>query len=667
MGNHIKYRKIIALAAVLGLVAGLAGCAAEQGPAKAVTSDTLCVKKVENLPEDFFFGVDASSVIAEEASGVVYRDAAGEPKDVFETLAENGVNLIRVRVWNDPYDKDGRGYGGGNNDIEKAAAIGKRATKAGMGLLVDFHYSDFWADPSKQMVPKAWKGMTADEKADAVYAYTKESLEALKKEGVRVAMVQMGNETNGHLAGETKWAGICKLMAASSKAIREVFPDALVCVHFTNPEKSDNMLDYAFRLDYYKIDYDVFGSSYYPYWHGTFDNLAETLSAVAEKYGKKTMVMETSYAFTTEDTDFWSNTIGEGGAAGASYPVTVAGQANFLRDLTDVLVNRTKDAIGVCYWEGTWITVGRESLEANKALWEEHGSGWASSYAKEYDPNDAGKWYGGSAVDNQALFDADGKPLESLKVFALMKGGNDAPVYADGALDAAVTMMTDDTSFELPKTVPVVYSDNTKKDAAVTWEPFDLAAARAKGNADYTIPGKAEGYGVTCALAVREFNFVENDSFEDASAAPWELTVNAGTPSNTHKIGVTAENPKTGQNAYHFWTSDASGVNFDIVQTLQLRASGTYKLTFSVLGGGQGTAAVTASKENVYGYVLTGGEEAARVPVTVTSYSDGYRTYRIDGIRCEAGQPVAIGIHVEIAEANCWGDIDDVMFNYVGE
>ncbi|MBR5741721.1 MAG: glycosyl hydrolase 53 family protein, partial [Firmicutes bacterium] len=381
---------------------------------------------------------------------------------------------------------------------------------------------------------------------------------------------------------------------------------------------------------------------------------------------KKTMVMETSYAYTPEDTDFWGNTIGAG-AAGADYPFTVAGQANFLRDLTDTLVNKTKDAIGLCYWEGTWISVGTENLEKNQKLWEEFGSGWASSYAKEYDPDDAGKWYGGSAVDNQALFDADGKPLESLKVFALLKNGNDAPVYVDGALDASCTMMTDDPSFELPKTVPVVYSDNSKKDAAVTWDAFDLAAARAKGNADYTIAGKAEGYDVVCRLAVREYNYIENDSFEDPSAAPWTLTVNAGTPSNTHKIGVTAENPKTGTYAFHFWTSDAAGVDFDITQDLAMKTSGTYKYGFSVLGGGSGTASVTASAEDVYGYVLIDGEEAGRVPVTITCYANGYRSYLLEGIRYEAGRKLTVGIHVGIAEANCWGDIDDVMFNYVGE
>ena len=108
-------------------------------------SDTLYVKKVENLPEDFIFGMDISSVLAEEKSGVKYYDFDGKETDLFSLLSENGINYIRVRVWNDPYDNEGRSFGGGNCDILNAVEIGKRATACGMKLLVDFHYSDFWS------------------------------------------------------------------------------------------------------------------------------------------------------------------------------------------------------------------------------------------------------------------------------------------------------------------------------------------------------------------------------------------------------------------------------------------------------------------------------------------------------------------------------------------
>lgn len=394
-----------------------------------VDSDTLYVNKVNNLPEDFILGMDASCVPSLEKSGVKYYDHSGTEKDVYEILSANGVNYIRVRIWNDPFNKDGKGYGGGNCDIVNAIEIGRRATTYGMKLLVNFHYSDFWADPSKQMVPKAWKNLSIDEKTNAIYEYTKDSLEKLKNAGINIGMVQIGNETNGAMCGELSselggWVKITRMMSAGSKAVREVCPNALIAVHFTNPEKVTNYTSYSANLDYYGVDYDVFASSYYPFWHGTLENLANVLSDVAEKYNKKVMVAETSYAHTSTDTDFYGNTIGDNDEIVNYYPFTIQGQADLVRDVVDTLVNKTKNGIGVFYWEGTWISVGGESYEENFSLWEKHGSGWASSYASEYDPGDAGKWYGGCAVDNQAFFDSQGKATEALKVFALLKNGN---------------------------------------------------------------------------------------------------------------------------------------------------------------------------------------------------------------------------------------------------
>ena len=166
--------------------------------AAAMGEEALFVRKVD-LPEGFFLGMDVSSVLAEEASGVVYRDGSGQERDLFELLRESGVNLIRVRVWNDPFDSQGRGFGGGNNDIEAAVRIGRRATEAGMRVLIDFHYSDFWADPSKQQAPRAWQDLKIRAKAPKVREWTQECLQKLRDAGVDVAMVQLGNETNVRL------------------------------------------------------------------------------------------------------------------------------------------------------------------------------------------------------------------------------------------------------------------------------------------------------------------------------------------------------------------------------------------------------------------------------------------------------------------------------------
>ena len=247
-------KKLTAILSVLLLLAGLmSGCGQKLKAEPVALTDKLesCsiyLEPVEHLPEDFILGMDVSSVLAQERSGVVYRGFEGQEQDVFKILAENGVNYIRVRVWNDPFDAEGHGYGGGNCTIDTALEIGKRATRYNMRLLVDFHYSDFWADPGKQKAPKAWKDMDLDKKAAALETFTRESLQKLWSAGVDVGMVQVGNETNGAMCGEKEWSAIVKLMAAGSKAVREVYPDALVAVHFANPAGYAVCLSLALRL-----------------------------------------------------------------------------------------------------------------------------------------------------------------------------------------------------------------------------------------------------------------------------------------------------------------------------------------------------------------------------------------------------------------------------------
>ena len=418
--------KIRKLSALLAAMLFLTACAAPGQSSNTVPSQTQPAEKTLNLPEDFILGMDASCVPSLENSGVKYYDHNGTEKDVYQILSENGINYIRVRIWNDPYDANGNGYGGGNCDLANAIAIGQRATKYGLKLLVNFHYSDFWADPGKQAVPKAWKDLDIDAKSEALYTYTKDCLEQLVAAGVDIGMVQVGNETNGALCGENGsapdgWKNITQLMKAGSRAVREVCPDALVAIHFTNPERVGSYESYGKQLQEHRVDYDVFASSYYPYWHGTLSNLTTELNKIADQYGKKVMVAETSYAYSTADTDYHGNTVGSGSSTG--HPYTVQGQADQIRDVIQAVADM-HNGIGVFYWEGTWISVGGSSYQENAALWEKYGSGWASSFASEYDPKDAGQWYGGCAVDNQALFDKDGKALESLKIFTLVRSGN---------------------------------------------------------------------------------------------------------------------------------------------------------------------------------------------------------------------------------------------------
>ena len=646
----MDHRTFIALALAAVLALGCLDCAAAE-------TGKLYVKKVENLPEDFIFGMDASIVIAEEASGVRYYDFDGREEDVFRVLKDNGFTHIRVRVWNDPYDADGHGYGGGNCDIGTAVAIGKRATRYGMKLIVDFHYSDFWADPSKQMVPKAWAGMDIEEKTEAAYRYTRDCLTLLREAGVDVGMVQTGNETNNLLCGEKTWFNIQYIMQAGARATREVYPEALVALHFANPEKADSYATYAKKMDYYQVDYDVFATSYYPYWHGTLDNLAAVLSDIAVTYGKKVMVMETSYAFTPEDTDFFGNTVSDGGTVTKDYPFTVQGQANCLRAVTDTVVNRTVNGIGVVYWEGAWITAGGSTWEENSEKWERFGSGWATSWAGSYDPDDAGKYYGGSAVDNQALFDRTGHPLESLRAFALMREGQEPEIVPDALED--VTLICDlNADPELPDTVNAVMTDDSRQAVPVTW---DLSAEtealmRASGPARYEITGTAGGMTARAYVSMVEYNYLTDWSFEEGGR-DWVLTDLK--KADELYIEDKKTDSLTGSKHAHFWSAARDSVEFTLEQTVDDLPAGRFRFTVSVMGG-------DAGDQEVYAYVKAGGEIVAKAPVKITSYGN-WDTVEAGPFTHPAAGPVTVGVYVRCGGAGngAWGKIDDAMLNSV--
>lgn len=631
---------LTAAATAGALLAGAvpASAADDTGPVEA----GIFVHQVENLPDDFAYGVDVSSVLSLEESGVVFRDAAGAPADLFATLAEAGVTYVRVRVWNDPWDDEGHGYGGGNVDVARAVQIGQRATAAGMRVLVDFHYSDFWADPAKQQPPKAWTALGVDEKVAALGDFTRDALAAFVAGGVDVGMVQIGNETNGAVAGVSAWPDRARMFSAGSAAVREVLPGSLVAIHFTNPEIAGRQAGFAAELDARGVDYDVFASSYYPYWHGTLENLTSVLSQIATTYGKKVMVAETAYAYTLDDGDGHQNSVNaDTGGLTLPYPVSVQGQATAVRDVIAAVVATGDAGIGVFYWEPAWLPVGPpEAWEQNRVLWEQHGSGWATSYAGEYDPDDAGQWYGGSAWDNQALFAFDGTPLESLQVFRYVRTGAVAPLEVTGIEQVSLTV-ADGDPVVLPETVRVDYNDGSHVADPVTWSD---AAAWIRGPGQYAIGGVTDGgHAVTATVVVRPVNYVLNPGFEAAGAEPWVLT---GTGAAVRDTPNSAE----GGRSVDFWAGEPYA--FAVSQQLTGVPAGVYTLSATVQGadspaGDVRTLSATTSAGTFSAPLLLEGWQA-------------WRTAVVEGV--EVGADGAVGIAADFRlSAGAWGTFDDVV------
>ena len=630
------------LATLIAIPAGASAASAVE-PGVGPVDAGIFVEKVEGLSPSFANGVDVSTVLSLEESGVVFRDAAGAPADLFDVLADNGVNTVRVRVWNDPYDASGRGYGGGNVDVARAVEIGQRATAAGLSVLVDFHYSDFWADPARQLSPKAWAGLSDADTVTALHDFTADALQSFEDVGVDVSMVQIGNETNNAIAGHTRPsreidAQFAALIAAGSAASREVLPDALVAVHFTNPEESGRYATYAAGLAAFGVDYDVFASSYYPYWHGTTENLTAVLSDIATTYGKKVMVAETSWARTLDDGDGYGNVIGASGITG-QYPVSAQGQATQLRDVIAAVAAVGDAGIGVFYWEPAWLPVGTPSeLEANRTLWERDGSGWATSAASDYDPMHVGEFYGGSAWDNQSLFAWDGTPLESLRTFQYVYTGAVAPREIVTVENVALTV-TDGAPVEFPATVTVTYNDGTTEHPSAQWSD---AVEWIRGPGTYSIPGVTQtGLPVVASVVVEAQNFVQNPGFENADMSAWRLTLPAARQETADAFA--------GEYAATFWGGWAYQTSAS--QTLTGVPAGSYTLQATT----QGTNSPSTDTRML---TATTSEGSWSVPLKFTTWNN-FHSATLPGVIVGTDGNVEISASFSLS-AGAWGVLDDV-------
>lgn len=369
----------------------------------------------------YYKGMDISTLLEVEKCGGKFYDGNGA-EDVLDILKRYDVNAVRIRLWNDPYSETGEPYGAGTNDLASVIELSKRAREKGFDILLDYHYSDFWADPGKQFIPKAWRNFSVEELENAVYEYTRNTLLVLKKEGVLPDMVQVGNElSNGLLwpygrvpnydnIARFVNAGIRAVREASDKALKEkvISEKILIMIHLDNGGNNALYREWFDNFVKRGEDFDIIGLSYYPFWHGTLDMLENNMKDISMRYGKDLIIAEVSMGYTMEDYASFEKLepFERKGMATRQelvdkieYPMTKEGQAAFMNELF-----RRIDSVpegkgrGYFYWEPAWIPVP--------------GSGWATESSLKY-IEDKGPC--GNEWANQALFDYNGNALLALK------------------------------------------------------------------------------------------------------------------------------------------------------------------------------------------------------------------------------------------------------------
>jgi arabinogalactan endo-1,4-beta-galactosidase len=318
--------------------------------------------------------------------GAQYYYEDGTPGDPLKILKDHGVNAVRLRVWVSPLS--------GVNSPEKVIQFAAILRVWGFKLLLDFHYSDTWADPDHQGKPAAWAQADFEKLQKHLYDHTTEVLGALKAAGTVPEMVQIGNEINpGFLlpdGSRSNWHQLSVLLEKGYSAVKACSPETMVMLHIANAGDQAGAVEWFDSAVKYGVPWDVTGLSYYSYWHGTITAMSATIREMRRRYKKEVVIVETAYPFTLLDQDGEKNSIHSRSQLSTEFPPTPAGQADNLRAI--LLAASLESAIGVFYWEPTWTAV--------------KGNGWNPE-----DPSSGDQW------ENQALFDFGGRALPALGEF----------------------------------------------------------------------------------------------------------------------------------------------------------------------------------------------------------------------------------------------------------
>lgn len=322
-------------------------------------------------PITFYYGADLSYVNEMEDCGAVYKDKNNVAKDVYQIFKQEGANIIRIRLWHNPTWTNYSNF----DDVKLSI---QRAKSKGMRVLLDFHYSDTWADPSNQQIPAAWIDSIDDTNAlgTLLYDYTFDTLNTLANQNLLPDIVQVGNEINpmilqyGELQWPIDWERNSFLINKGIQAVRDISTERNktieVMLHIAQPENGLWWFEQAAQNGV--TDFDWIGLSYYPIWSTySLDNVGEVFSNLKNTYNKKIMVVETAYPYTLTDVDTANNILGEDAIING-YPASQQGQLDYLNQLTTVIKNAGGQ--GLIYWEPAWVSTGCSTLWGQGSHWD---------------------------------------------------------------------------------------------------------------------------------------------------------------------------------------------------------------------------------------------------------------------------------------------------------
>nr|WP_275440301.1 glycosyl hydrolase 53 family protein [Paenibacillus sp. ACRRY] len=382
--------------------------------------------QVGGYRNDFVRGVDISTLTAIEDNGGKYLDSNGTERDLLDILKDRGVNYVRLRLWNDPQKS------GGYNDEADVIRLAKRVKEKGMKILLDFHYSDEWAHPGQQLRPKAWEGLSFEELKQAVFDYTSEVVAEMKSSGAMPDMVQIGNEINsGVLNGlnsNVNFDENVALLKSGIDGVRAVDggDQVQIMIHLAEGGKPELFDWYFGEVEKRGLKYDIIGLSYYPFWHGTFADVRQTMNTVSNKYKKEVIIAETSYPFSYKNGDAHGNIIGSPEAlhvGGATFPATVQGQHDAIAGIMDMIAEVPDGrGAGFFYWEPAWIAANVGWIASEGDAWENH----AMFDYDEY-PANGGYSFEGRALESLNVYKRgmDSLPADRQQLWAAIKHGSE--------------------------------------------------------------------------------------------------------------------------------------------------------------------------------------------------------------------------------------------------